>query len=87
MGNSQIISAVGLADDTVLAANKLSKLNNILFLTQKYCEKYHVSLSHDKTKLLMISRVDENSLEVYNPISIDGHQIEFSNQAEHVGII
>ena len=82
-----MISAVGLADDTVLVANKLSKLSNILFLATNYCEKYGVTLSQSKTKLLQISRNCETELEVYNPIIIDGHQIEFSEEAEHVGII
>ena len=52
LGSSQVISAIGLADDTVLAANKLTNLSNILFLTQNYCRKYGVTLCHDKTKLM-----------------------------------
>ena len=66
LGFSQVISAVGLADDTVLVANKLSKLSNILFLATNYCEKYGVTLSQSKTKLLRISRNCETELEVYN---------------------
>ena len=85
--NSGIISAVGLADDTILAANKLSKLSNILFLTTNYCEKYGVTLSHEKTKLLKITNKELTNLEVYNPINIDGHPIDFSTEAEHVGVI
>ena len=87
LGTSQIISAIGLADDTVLAANKLSSLSNILYLTQNYCEKYGVTLSYDKTKLLRIAKCDENNLELYNPIRIDGHEIGFSRKAEHVGVL
>ena len=89
-GTSQVISAIGLADDTVLAANKLSSLSNILFLVQNYCRKYGVTLSHEKTKLVVIAannnKVGVNT-ESYNPINIDGHKIEFSRQAEHVGVI
>ena len=87
--NSGVISAVGLADDTILAANKLSKLNNILFLTTNYCQKYGVTLSHEKTKLLKISNIKHTDVnhEVYNPICIDGHPISFSKEAEHVGVI
>ena len=84
---SRVISAIGLADDTVLAANRLSNLRNILFLTQNYCMKYGVSLCHDKTKLVMMSRGDKCDPELYNPISIDNHEIGFSEHAEHVGII
>ena len=88
LGNSQVISAVGLADDTALAANKLSSLGNILFLVKNYCDKYGVKLSSGKTKLLCIhKRVLGDNLEEYNPITIDDKKIEFSEKAEHVGII
>ena len=87
LGGSQVISAIGFADDTALSANKLSNLSNILYLTTKYCEKYCVTLCAEKTKLLRISKCDSNSLEVYNPINIDGSQIDFSEEAEHVGVI
>ena len=38
MGGSQVISAIGFADDTSLGANKLTNLSNILYLTTNYCE-------------------------------------------------
>ena len=58
LGNSQVISAIGLADDTMLTANKLSNLANLLYLTKSYCEKYGVTLCADKTKLLRISKCE-----------------------------
>ena len=66
---------------------QLANLKNILHLTMDYCEKYNVTLCADKTKLLRISKVAETELEVMNPISIGGVQIEFSDCAEHVGIL
>ena len=87
LGNGQVISAVGLADDSVIASNKLSNLANILHLTNNYCQKYQVSLSHSKTKLLRMTNIDKDELEVFNPIVIKGKHIEFTNEAEHVGII
>ena len=84
---NEVISAIGLADDTVLAANKLSNLSNILFLTKNYCRKYGVTLCHDKTKLLKINKSDNRDHEQYNPISIDNHIIGFSDTAEHVGVL
>ena len=88
LGTSQVISAIGLADDTALAANKLSNLRNILFLVQNYCKKYGVTLSHDKTKLMMFANKDKAGLKTktFNPIRIDGHVIDFVEQAEHVGV-
>ena len=88
IGNNQIISAIGLADDSCLVANKLSKLFNILFLTTKYCEMYGVTLCPSKTKLLRIApKLDIDSLETFNPITINGQEIPFSSEAEHVGTI
>ena len=82
-----MISAVVLADDTVVAANKLTKLANILFLTKTYCSKYGVTISHEKTKLIRISNKETSDFEAFNPISIDNHTIDFSKEAEHVGVI
>ena len=76
-----------MADDTVLTANKLSNLANILYLTKSYCDKYGVTLCAGKTKLLRISKCDPNYFETFNPIIIDGQLIEFSEEAKHVGII
>ena len=87
LGNSLVISEIGLADDTVSCANKLTNLSNILHLVTNYCEKYSVTLCHEKTKLLRISNNHNTDLEVFNPIFIDGHQIEFSEEAEHVGVL
>ena len=87
LGNSLVISEIGLADDTVSCANKLTNLANILHLVTNYCEKYGVTLCHEKTKLLRITNNHHTDLEVFNPIFIDGHQIDFSEEAEHVGVI
>ena len=48
---------------------------------------YGVNISHEKTKLLQITKREHTELEVYNPINIDGHQIVFSEVSEHVGVI
>ena len=81
------ISSVGQADDSVLSANKISNLANILLLTKDYCDKYHVKLCEGKTKLLRITNCCPDTLEQMNPIKINEKEIEFSESAEHVGII
>ena len=86
LGSSQVISAIGLADDTVLAANKLSNLYNILYLVQTYCKKFGVVLSHEKTRLVMFAGENKTNYECYNPITIDNHSIDFSGEADHVGV-
>ena len=87
MGGSLVISAVGQADDTALLSNCLLKLSLILQLILQYCLKYNVQLSPPKTKLLKITPARQHTMEPYNPISINGEQIEFVEQAEHVGVI
>ena len=82
--NSSSGSAEASPNKCILTSNKLSRLANILFLTTSYCDKYGVTLSHEKTKLLMITGKEQADMEVYNPISIDGHAIGFSEEAEHV---
>ena len=84
---SLVISSVGQADDTVLTANKLSNLSNILVLTKDYCDKYSVTLCPDKTKLMRLTRVADNYMEMMNPIVINDTTIPFSECAEHVGIL
>ena len=87
LGGSQIISGVGQADDTGILSNDLYKLKQILNLVLDYCQKFNVDLSTSKTKLLQISPPGQDIMVPFNPISIDGEQIEFVNQAEHVGVI
>ena len=48
-----VISAIGLADDTVLISNCPHSLLNLLDLSLDFCKKYHVQLCVDKTKLLV----------------------------------
>ena len=87
LGGSLILSAVGQADDTVLLSNDISKLNHILKLVLNYCKKFNVELSSSKTKLLMIPAPRSNDFTPYNPISIDGEEIPFVDEAEHVGVV
>jgi hypothetical protein len=87
---SGILSDIGLANDTALLSDSLSKLAGLLHLTVEYCQQYHVELVPEKTKLLAFVPSNQN-LQVYlqklvNPISLDGHLIDFSSSAEHVGI-
>ena len=81
------ITAVGQADDTALLSNNLFKLHLLLYLVLEYCKKYNVQLSFSKNKLLQISPPGKSSFNPYNPVKIKDKNIEFVNQAEHVGII
>ena len=52
LGNDTI-SIIGQADDSVLLANSIHSLNNLLLLTLNYCREYNVTLVPEKTKLLV----------------------------------
>ena len=88
---SNVVSSIGLADDTVLLSDSISKLSGLLHLTDEYCKQYHVELVPEKTKLLAFTP-NNQSMQVYlekitSSLSLSGNEIGFSTNAEHVGII
>ena len=85
MGNITV-SGIGQADDTLLISNDIYALYFLLVLTLIFCRKYLVELSLEKSKLQVFSASVDNCDYVYNPISINGHKIPFSADADHVGI-
>ena len=80
-----VVSGVGQADDVCLLSNDLFSLNNLLQLTLNYCQQFHIELRADKTKLLMISPRNNNTLTFSNPLTIYDQNI--ADQAEHVGFV
>ena len=56
-----------------------------------FCQKFHVSLSHEKTKLQVYSSKSSDIQAFYgktiSPISINGQEINFSDEADHVGTL
>jgi hypothetical protein len=89
--NGVVVSAIGLADDSCLVSDCVFKLQHLLSLTVEYCSKYHVELVPEKTKLLCFSPSTLQSSAYYwklvSPVSLGSFKIEFSNEAEHVGIL
>ena len=85
LGNKLTISVISQADDVVVSSNNIYMLYNLLVLALDYCKKFNVQLCADKTKLLMYA--DKTFLVPLNPIIINGEQVEFNDEAEHVGII
>ena len=88
---SMVASCIGQADDTALIANNIHDLQNLLLLTQEYCQKYSVTLVPEKTKLLAFTptgcEILTDYAKIISPISINGAFIPFSDSAEHVGIV
>ena len=88
---SSIVSAVGVADDVILAANDIDSLRLLARLTETYCAKYRVKLVPSKTKLLPVSAPRHyylvNYAELVNPVTINGTSVNFVSEAEHVGVV
>ena len=86
-----VISAIGQADDTLLVSNNLHSLQNLLQLSLHYCSKFNVVLCPSKTKLQVFStkkmRSEVKYLKEFSPVHLNGSSLEFSESAEHVGII
>ena len=88
---SGVISAVGQADDVVLMSNDIYNLKLLTKLTEEYCSKYRVLLEPKKTKLLgYCSKKSEVFLklaEYSEMITINGIPVNFTSEAEHVGVL
>ena len=88
---SSVVSSIGFEDDAVLMGDTLNKVSGLLHLTNEYCQQYHVELVPDKTKLLVFApanhQMDIYMQKVRNPLTIAGHEVDFSSSAEHVGIL
>ena len=70
---SSTISAVGQADDVILAANSVDSLQLLANLTESYCSSYRVKLVPSKTKLLPLYHPRHEQLVEYarlvNPVT------------------
>ena len=85
----KLVAAVGQADDSALCSNDINQLQFLLNLSVQYCEKYQVELSTAKTKLLVFTAKDTEYTKyckLVSPIHIGSTDVNFVNNAEHVGI-
>ena len=76
---------------SALVSDCLVKLYGLLHLTVHYCQQYHVELVPDKTKLLAFAPASQSNLldlmKITNPLSLNGHKIDFVSSAEHLGVL
>ena len=85
------ISAIGQADDSCLISTSIHSLQNLVNLTLEFCKRYHIELVPEKTKLMAFYPASQ-SINVYyqkliSNIHINNTKIQFTDDAEHVGII
>ena len=85
------VSSIGQADDSVLISTDIYQLSNLLKLTILYCQKYHVEMTPEKTKLQVFTPPSLSNYTEYmktiNYLSISGVPLTFTENTEHVGII
>ena len=86
-----VVSAIGQADDVALVSDDIFSLLNLLQLSLSYCERYHVTLRSDKTKLQAFcdkrSEMKAFYAKAISPIVMAGLPIKFVDEAEHVGVL
>ena len=88
---SSVVSAIGQADDVILAANSIDSLSLLSRLTEQYCSNYRVKLVASKTKLLPMYLPRHSHLVEYaklvNTITVNDTPVKFVSEAEHVGVL
>ena len=88
---SSTISAIGQADDVILAADNLDSLRYLARLTERYCANFRVKLVASKTKLLPVYKPKHENLVEYaklvNSVKIDETAVQFVKEADHVGVL
>ena len=86
-----VVSAIGQADDVALVSNNVFSLHHLLQLSLQYCQRHHVTLRADKTKLQAFSSKKTDMATYYDklvsPISIDNVPLDFVDNADHVGVL
>ena len=74
-----------------LVSTAYCTIQNLLQLSLLYCEKHHVTLSAEKTKLQAFSNkatCDQAYYDsVISPVQINNENIDFVSETEHVGVI
>ena len=84
-------AAIGQAGDYGLLADNINSLKSLLTHTINYCKKYHVMLAPEKTKLLAFAAPRHKTLiqftKLTSKLEIENTEIQFSDTADHVGIV
>ena len=88
---SQVISAIGQADDVILISSSIHSLQMLVSLTEQYCSKFRVKLEPSKTKLLAYCQ-DKQSFVVDHALNsqqimINNKPVKLATEVEHVGIL
>ena len=88
---SGVISAIGQADDVILASSSLYKLQLLVHLTELYCARYRVKLEPSKTKLLVYCPDKQSFLVDHalnsQTIKLNNIPVKIVNETDHVGVL
>ena len=88
---SQVVAAIGQADDVMLVTPSLYNLQLLLTLTEQYCTKFRVKLEPSKTKLLAYYQDKQAFLVEHaincHKITINNTPVSLATEVEHVGVL
>ena len=85
--NGLVTSAIGQADDTALVSNSLGNIQNLLTLAVDFCDKNHVTLCSDKTKLQVMTPPSLTNTYPETIVYLKGSLVDVSDEVEHLGIV
>ena len=80
---SDPFNALAYADDIVLLSTSKEGLQRALDITQKYCEKWRLSINHNKTKSMIFSRGNQK---IKSTFTVNGKELENVKEFKYLGI-
>jgi hypothetical protein len=76
-------NALAYADDIVLLSTSQGGLQQALDITEKYCEKWRLTINHSKTKSMVFSRGNQK---IKASFKINGIELENVKEFKYLGI-
>ena len=83
LDNSDPFNALAYADDIVLLSTSKEGLQKALDITEKYCEKWRLTVNHTKTKSMIFSRGNQK---IKTTFKINGVELENVKEFKYLGI-
>ena len=83
LNDSDHFNALAYADDIVLLSVTEKGLQKALDITEKYCEKWRLTINHSKTKSMVFSRGNQK---IKASFTVNGVELENVKEFKYLGI-
>ena len=83
LDNTDPFNGLAYADDIVLLSTSKEGLQKALDITEKYCEKWRLTVNHTKTKSMIFSRGNQR---IQTTFKINGVELENVKEFKYLGI-